>query len=500
MCITFAWCILFLLPSIFYILIFPIPRPVVPIPFLNTSHVDLNTSSQFLLPTPNISRSSFRCAESVPSYYDAERTVFNVPDHMRHTCLFSNLYYDLQTRRIFFLIEDENDTMPELPPMSIMGFPNALSAPMAFPPNTIAEARRSTLFLQNTTTLLTFAPILGMVSRTYEVHHGHTLFDGVLSHWYAMKRMNISNKEIARRDMLIQFHDNKGIAPMDDRFRLLSSLPFLYGNHETFQGIANLDSKYFTPLIIPQHNESKHTIIRIERAIFGLAGFGWASAPQTQEWRGQKMRLFRQHAFAKMNLTEVREISTINLLIIDRVPNTRLSNGKVVNYFARWIFDDAAAFTQLAIDLQGKVNITRVTLEDTTLEYQMQLVQSASIIMTLEGCAMENVPFFRDHTALIALQYNRRWEHYYYISARHFVEYAQFNHVKMVSTWIDPGTIPIQNTGGNYGVHLYYDLMLRAIQDAIEIQSNPLETCNGTNRCGSLISYTHDNGTFSMFY
>lgn len=500
--ITLICVIFFFFPSVFRIMFYPISGETIHVVFLNISDLELSTTSIQPVATPAAApapRSAFRCAESVPSYNDVERTVFNVPDHMRHTCLFENLYYDMQRRRLFFLIEDENDTMGSLPPMSIMGFPNTLSAPMAFPAGTITEVKRSAFL--NEATLLTFAPILGMVSRTYEVHHGHTLFDGVLSHWFAMKRMNITNAEIARRDMLIQFHDRKGLAPMDDRFRLLSSLPFLYGDHAIFQGLADLDTRYFQRI---QHSDNQsntdaRTIVRIERAIFGLAGFGWASAPQTQEWRGQKMRLFRRHAFAKLNITEARSIDTnnINLLIIDRVPSTRLSNGKIVNYFARWIFDEAAAFAHLAADIP--INITRVTFEDTTLEYQMRVVQSASIIMTLEGCAMENVPFFRDHTALIALQYNRRWEHYYYLSARHFVEYAQFNHVKMVSTWIDANVIPIQNTGGNYGVHLYYDLMLSAIRDAILLQNGTLDVCNGRDRCGSLISYTHDNGTFSMF-
>lgn len=446
------------------------------------------------------SRTTVACTESVPLYRDPERDVFEVPDHLRHTCLFRNLYYDLDRRQLLFVVEDANDTMDALPPMSIMGFPNARSAPMLFPIATITEVRRSDLLSGNGTALRSFAPILGIIARTYETHHGHTLFDGVFSHWLALRRAGVAPAEISARDMLLQFYDAKGIAPMDDRFTLLSALPLLRGDRDAFRELADLPPMHFAPLHgWPDNSTAGRNVVMVERMIAGLAGFGWASAPQTQEWRGQRMREFRAHALAKLGVAPGPPIGhdNVDILVIDRVPSQRLANGRSVNYFARWIFDEGAAWARLAADTNA--TIRHVTFEEATLPAQMSIVQHASIIITLEGCAMENVLFFRDHTTLVALQYNRRWEHYYYPSARHFVEYAQFVHVAMVATRIDDAAVPIQNTGGNFGVHLHYDLLLAAVRDAIARQTaSPLPACDGLSRCGSLVYYTADNGTYAL--
>lgn len=416
------------------------------------------------LPPPPPPFSRLQCGESVPSYTDTERTTFNILDHLRHTCLFENLYFNKITNQFYFLTENVHSVT--IPPLSIMGFMNVYSAPTPFPASLITI----TTVLENTT-ITSFTPILTMLSRTFVDHHGHTMFDGVLAIWFAMKRMNMSNDEIRFRNMLIRFHDNKGHGATDDRFGLLSSLPPLYN---TFDGLGD------------------HSLVRIERMIIGFAGFGWACAPQTLEWRGQRMREFRSLAFERMGM-ELRSTHTqspISILIIDRIPKTTKISGKVNNYYSRWIYNESEVWTRLAADLSiFNVNITHATLEDTTLTYQMNLVQSASIIITLEGSAMENAPFFRDNTVLVALQYNRLWAHYHYISARHFVEYAQFIHVKMVETWIDENVIPIQNSGGDFGVHLHYDLVLRAVVDGVKAVREGVE-CDGVTRCGSLMEYT----------
>lgn len=433
----------------------------------------LSSQSLQLFPPPP-PFSLLQCAESVPSYTDTERTTLNILDHLRHTCLFENLYFSKITNQFYFLTDDPHSVT--IPPLSIMGFMNVYSAPTPFPTSLITL----TTTLENTT-IPSFTPILTMLSRTFVDHHGHTLFDGVLAIWFAMKRMNLSNDEIRLRNMLIRFHDSKGHGATDDRFGLLSSLPSLYN---TFEGLGN---------------NVDYNLIRIERMIIGFAGFGWACAPQTLEWRGQRMREFRSLAFERIGVerSSIHTHSPITILIIDRLPKTTKVSGKVNNYYSRWIYNESEAWMRLAADLSTlNVNITHATLEDTTLTYQMNLVQSASIIITLEGSAMENAPFFRDNTVLIALQYNRRWEYYYYLSARHFVEYAQFIHVKMVETRIDDSVIPIQNSGGNFGIHLHYDLVLRAVVDGVKAVREGVE-CDGVTRCGSLMEYT-TNGVRSI--
>ncbi len=523
-------------------------------------------------------RTRVHCKESVPAFVDPLQPTFSVAEHLRNTCLFENLYYDVPSRRIFFMYEDANDAPEVLPAMSIMGKATDRQAPLPFPAKSITFAPRSAVFrsVQNTS-IAVFRPILSVVSRTFAEHHGHTMFDGVFAIYLSMKRMNLSYEEIVARDVLIQLYDSQGRASMDDRFRLLSSLPLLYGNDGLFKDLVNLPRENFT--FVPAGSDA--SVILIERMVIGLAGFGWFCTPDTLEWRGQMMREFRTYAFHRAGLppspVAVAADDPLHVLIIDRIPATKTVDGRHLNYFARWIFNDTEAWDRLAADLsrraaidQGRqslpdlerglvvdqgsqslsdlergsavdqgsqslpdlgrgtvvdqgsqslpdlergsavdqgsqslpnltgVRISHATLEETTLAYQMQLMQNASVIITLEGCAMENAPFFRDHTVLIALQYNRVWPHYTFQASRHFVEYAQFVHVKMVDTWIDSEVEPIKNSGGGFGVHLYYHLLLAAMKDAVAaLKQRRLRHYDGVSRCGSLVHYT-TNGTISI--
>lgn len=414
-----------------------------------------------------VSESRMLCVETVPPYNDAEYPVFNIKNEMRTTCIFKNMFFDVLEKHFLFLTQDTIS----VPLMSIMGRGMDYQAPDPFPSSLIVEEIDFKL------DSYPFRPYVTMLSRTHENHHGHTLFDGVLSIWFSLMRNAQTIEEIYARDVVILITDGKGVASMDDRFSLISGFPLFYNGVDDLAKITN------------------ESFVHVERMVIGLAGLGWAFSPITASWRGQLLRDFQQYAFYKIGYNAEPEVDEIRIVIIERIPSKTLSDGKQVNYFARSIHNAPHEWKNLASNISGVV-WEHVFFENTSLLYQINVMQRASIVITLEGCAMENTPFMREGTALIGLQYNRIWQHYDHISAQHFVEYAELVHVLMVDTRIEERYKHIQNSGGDFPVHLYPDLLRRAVLDAISlVQARRI--CPPKTQCGSLRRYHSDNSVLA---
>lgn len=422
----------------------------------------------FMFPTLPLTTSRMHCIETGPYYHDDVNTFFNLRDDLRTTCLFSDVVLDIARRQIVFLTDNASISIP---PLSVMGRNTDIQAPQVFP-HGMWRFEPSLPPVNNSS-----RAVLTVVSRTYETHHGHTLFDGVLPIWLALAMHNVTPREVAARTVMVAIADGKGVTPMDDRFALLTPLPLLHrGMDDVFDAFS----------AVPY--------VRIERLVLGLAGLGWAFSPTMAPWRGQQLRAFRTHALRPRDAGQLRgqrpdaqRASTdphrgAHVVIVERMQHSSL------NFFSRSIVDAERVWTTLQAHF-ADATWERVFFEGVSLAEQIDIVQRADVLITIEGCAMENAPFFRDGAALVGLQYNRVWPHYELLGTQHFVEYAEIAHVLMVDTWIDPQYVGIQNSGNNFPIHVYDDLLREAVTDAMAlVRASRLQKCVA-RRCGSLRRY-----------
>lgn len=139
--------------------------------------------------------------------------------------------------------------------------------------------------------------------------------------------------------------------------------------------------------------------------------------------------------------------------------------------------------------------ITRVNLEGygpTLYQYDKPFPDMDALIRPI--CVALGIPLHDDaadaRAAEIAKQEIAQLKPHELLATKHFVEYAEIAHVLMVDTWIDAQYVPIQNSGNNFPIHVYDDLLRDAVTDAIQLVHASRRNPCGSRRCGSLRRYS----------
>jgi hypothetical protein len=338
-------------------------------------------------PGGDLRLSSFRCE------YPFERREWLLPEMNAllplGTCLFANMYLH---NNIWYFLSDEAVTLPLLRLNTRSIEFRALT--YAYKPTVIGtvafrELMRTSVKRFSAEEMKVSHGVLVLLHRLTNGNHGHALFDGVLPIMWALHAHNLSLPTEAE-DLLVALVDADSRDYVDDRLRIVSPRLAPAYRREHPAGLLC----------------SPGTWCRYDRVLAGAGGFGIEHYLTQSKQRFALYKALRKqtahvvgYPYLDINndfkddiYEPTYEASSVpHVLIVQRYGNRAFSI-------------DALAFMKKTIlEKHPSAIITVMFFENTSFEEQALLMQNISLMIAVDGTAVDNALFMPPCTGVLAI-------------------------------------------------------------------------------------------------